>query len=262
MLPSDLTLAVTLALNFKGKYGIHYFRPKMVRLPRNKKQTYRLNCKPQMLPSDSDLAVTLTLNFQGQLWNLLYFGQKWSDCQETKGKHIYWTLCLKCDHRVWPWPWTLTMNFQGQIWNLLYLSRRWFDCHKMKSKHIEWTEGLNNNKIWPWKVRCKDLPDSNRGDFRCWRAVDSFSLLRYQCFIHEHWNLLAVCFLCLIVLPYWQEGEMQGILNAWAQFQKWLDHHHVKMLDHSRWPITWLEALDPINEYHKGSDRGVSARNM
>ena len=27
------------------------------------------------------------------------------------------------------------------------------------------------------KVRCKDLPDSDRGDFRCRRAVDSSSLL-------------------------------------------------------------------------------------
>ena len=27
------------------------------------------------------------------------------------------------------------------------------------------------------KVRCKDLPDSDRGDFRCRRAVDSSSLV-------------------------------------------------------------------------------------
>ena len=80
-------------------------RPKMVRLPRNKKQTYRLNSMPQMWPSDLTLAMTLTLNFQGQIWNLLYLGQKWSDCHETKSKHIDWTLCLKCNHRDWPWPW-------------------------------------------------------------------------------------------------------------------------------------------------------------
>ena len=28
---------------------------------------------------------------------------KWSDCHETKSKHIDWTLVLKFDHRVWPW---------------------------------------------------------------------------------------------------------------------------------------------------------------
>ena len=32
--------------------------------------------------------VTLTLNFQGQIWNLLNLSQKWSDCHETKSKHI------------------------------------------------------------------------------------------------------------------------------------------------------------------------------
>ena len=49
--------------------------------------------------------MTLTLNFQGQIWNLLYLSQKWSDCHETKSKHVDWTLGLKCDHRFWPWPW-------------------------------------------------------------------------------------------------------------------------------------------------------------
>ena len=49
--------------------------------------------------------MTLTLNFQGQISNWLYLSQKWSDCLETKSKHIDWTLGFKCDHRVWPWPW-------------------------------------------------------------------------------------------------------------------------------------------------------------
>ena len=49
--------------------------------------------------------MTLTLNFQGQISNLLYLSQKWSDCHETKSKHIDWALGFKCDHRVWPWPW-------------------------------------------------------------------------------------------------------------------------------------------------------------
>ena len=63
-------------------------QPKMVRLPRNEKQTYQLNPRPQMWPSDLTLALTLTLNFQGQIWNLLYLNQKWSDCHETKSKLI------------------------------------------------------------------------------------------------------------------------------------------------------------------------------
>ena len=80
-------------------------QPKMVRLPRNEKQTHRLNSRLQMGPSGLTLAMTLTLNFQGQISNWLYLSQKWSDCHETKSKHIDWTLGFKWDHRVWPWPW-------------------------------------------------------------------------------------------------------------------------------------------------------------
>ena len=72
----------------------------MVRLPRNEKQTYRLNSRAQMWPSGLTLAMTLTLNFHGQIQNLLYLSQKWSDCHETKSKHIDWTLVCTRDSTV------------------------------------------------------------------------------------------------------------------------------------------------------------------
>ena len=237
--------------------------------------------------------MTLTFNFQGQISNWLYLSQKWSDCYETKSKHIDWTLGFKCDHRVWPWPWpwpsifkvkyrigyisanngamatkrkanisidfttsnvtigfdlgpdldlefsrsnaelaislpemvplprnkkqthqlnsrpqmrssdltlamTLTLNFQGQIWNLPYLNQKGSIAKKQKANISIWTLGLkcdhrfdlgHDIDIWIFKVicdldhlvtkvRCKDLPDSGRGDFRCRRAVDSSSWLR------------------------------------------------------------------------------------
>ena len=213
----------------------------MVRLPRNEKQTHRLNSRPQMWPSGLTLTMTLTLTFQGQIWNLLYLSQKWCDCHKTKSKHIDWCQGLKCDHRVWPWPWpcpwifkvkcgicyispkngpiatklkadisietwdsnvwpsdltlaiTLTLNFQSQIWNLLYLNEKWSDCYERKSEiSIELpasnvTSGLDLDHdldIWIFKVKCdldhlvtkvrrKDLPNRDRGDFRCRRVVDS-----------------------------------------------------------------------------------------
>ena len=40
-------------------------QPEMVWLPRNEKQTYRLNSSPQMWPSG--LTMAMTLNFQGQI---------------------------------------------------------------------------------------------------------------------------------------------------------------------------------------------------
>ena len=91
-------------------------QPKMVRLPRNRKQLYQLNSRPQMWPSGLTMTMTLTLNSQGHIWNLLYLSEKWSNCYETKSKHIDWTPGLKCDQWVssWPWPWPL--NFEGHMW--------------------------------------------------------------------------------------------------------------------------------------------------
>ena len=87
-------------------------QPKMVWLPRNKNQTYRLNSRDQIWPSGLTLAMTLTLNFQDQILNLLYLSQKWSDCHEKKSKHIDWTQGLKCDHQVWPWQWPWPLIFK------------------------------------------------------------------------------------------------------------------------------------------------------
>ena len=95
----------------------------MVRLPRNKKQTYRLNSRAQMWPSGLTLAMTLSLNFQGQIQNLLYLSQKWSDCHETKSKHIDCTLGLKCDHRVWLWPWPWPWIFKVK-YRICYISAK------------------------------------------------------------------------------------------------------------------------------------------
>ena len=127
----------------------------MVRLPRSEKQTYRLNSGPQMWPSGLTLAMTLTLNCQGQISNLLYLSQKWSNCHETKSKYIDWTLDLKCDYPVWPWPWPWSWIFKVK-YGIWYIS----------------------TKRGP-KVRCKDLLDSDRGDFRCRPAVDSYSFTKY-----------------------------------------------------------------------------------
>ena len=95
----------------------------MVRLPRNEKQTYRLNSRAQMWPSGLTLAMTLTFNFQGQIQNLLYLSQKWSDCHETKSKHIDWTLGLKFDHRVWLWPWPWPSIFKVK-YRICYISAK------------------------------------------------------------------------------------------------------------------------------------------
>ena len=110
--PMELTLAMTLtflswpsAWIFRVKYGLCYISAKIFWLPQNKKQTYRLNTKPQMWSLGLTLAMTFILNFQCQIWTLLYLSQNWSNCHETKSKHIVWTLGLKYYQWDWPWIW-------------------------------------------------------------------------------------------------------------------------------------------------------------
>ena len=102
---------------FKVKYRICYISAKNGRLPRNKKQTYQLNLRPQMWPSDLTLAMTLNLNFQGQIWNLLYLNQKWSDYHETKKE----TYRLNSRTQMWSMGLTLamTLTFEFSRWNVI-----------------------------------------------------------------------------------------------------------------------------------------------
>ena len=184
----------------------------MVRLPRNEKQTHRLNSRHQMGPSGLTLALTLTLNFQGQISNWLYLSQKWSDCHETKSKHIDWTLGFKWDHRVWPWPWPWPWIFKVK-YEICYISTKSGSIGTRQKANISiWTLGLKFDNgfdlghdldIWIFKVICdldhlvtkirsKDLPDSDRGDFSCRRAVDSSS---FQLDLSDWWlrHLLWNC---------------------------------------------------------------------
>ena len=167
----------------------------MVRLPRNEKQAHWLNSRLQMGPSSLTLVMTLTLNFQGQVSNWRYLSQKWSDCHEMKSEHIDWTLGLKCNHQIWPWPWPWPSIFKVK-YEICYISTKSGPIATRRKANISiWTLGLKFDNgfdlghdldIWIFKVicyldhlvtkvRCKDLPDSDRGDFSCRRAVDSSS---------------------------------------------------------------------------------------
>ena len=170
-----------------------------------------------MWPSGLTLAMTLTLNFQGPMRNWLYLCQKWSDCHETKSKHINWTLGLKCDHQIWPWPWPWPWIFKVK-YGICYISTKSGPITTKQKANISiWTLGLKCDNgfdlghdidVWIFKVicdldhlvtnvRCKDLPDSDRGDFRCRRAVDSSSLhVIYECSI----NMINVISLVLKIL--------------------------------------------------------------
>ena len=131
--------------------GFAISQPKIVRLPRNEKQTYWLNSTAQMWPSGLTLAMTLTLNFQGQMYNLLYLSQKWSNCHETKSKHIDWTLGLKCDHQVWHWPWPWPWIFKVK-YRICYISaKNGLIASKQKASiSIERQSIKCDHQVWLW----------------------------------------------------------------------------------------------------------------
>ena len=87
MWPSDLTLAMTLTLNFPGQiWNLLYLSKKIVELPWNEKQTYWVNSSPYMWPSDLTLAMTLTLEFSRSNMEFAIFQQKmiWLPQNESK----------------------------------------------------------------------------------------------------------------------------------------------------------------------------------
>ena len=171
-------------------------RPKIIWLPRNKTQTYLLNSRPQIWPSDLTLAMTLILNFQGQIWNVLYLNQKWFDCHETKSKHIDWTPGHKCDQYVWPWHdldlWIFKVKCDLNhwphtwLWPWIFMVKFWNSCISEWEGRLTLNKGDGSKSFITMnhltKVRCNDLPDSDQGDFRCRRTVDSSSLFKYTKF--------------------------------------------------------------------------------
>ena len=121
-------------------------QPKVVRLPRNEKQTCRLNPRPQMWPMGLTLTITLSFEF-------------WRSNVTLTFDHTH-----DLDHGF---SWS---NFEIAV---SHIGRADWYC----------TKGVAVGHSWPWlwpfgaKVRCMDLPDSDRGDFSCRRAVNSSSHL-------------------------------------------------------------------------------------
>ena len=109
------------------------------------------------------MAMTLTLNFQGQTWNLLYLSPKWSDCHETKSKHIDSTQGLKYGHQVWPWPWPWPRFFKVKYvicYNSaqngpIVMKRKANISIELKTSNVTLRFDLGNDlDLWIFKVKC------------------------------------------------------------------------------------------------------------
>ena len=148
-----------------------------------------------------DLGHDLDLEFSRSNMKLAISLPKWSDCHEMKSEHIDWTLGLKCDHQIWPWPWPWLWIFKVK-YEICYISTKSGPIAMRRKANISiWTLGLKCDNGFDFghdldisifkvicgldhlvtKVRCKDLPDSDRGDFSCRCAVNSSSFhLKYE----------------------------------------------------------------------------------
>ena len=191
--PSGLTLAMTLTLNFQGQISNWiYLSKKWCDCHETKSKhidrSQDLKCDHQVWPWPWPWPWIFKVNY-----GIGYISaKKWSDCHETKSEHIDWTLGLKCNHQIWPWPWPWPWIFKVK-YEICYISTKSGPIATRRKANISiWTLGLifdlgHDLDIWIFKViydldhlvtkvRCKDLPDSDRGDFSCRRAVDSSSL--------------------------------------------------------------------------------------
>ena len=197
MWPSGLTLAMTLTLNFQGQISNWlYLRQKWCDGHETKSKhidwTLGFKCDHQVWPWPWPWPWIFKVKYQ-----IGYISAK-NGAMATKrkaSKHISWTLGLKYDHQIWPLPWPWRWIFKVK-YEICYISTKSGPiATKQKANISIWTLGLkcdngfdlgHDINIWIFKVicdldhlvtkvRCKDLPDSDRGDFRCRRAVDSSS---------------------------------------------------------------------------------------
>ena len=107
--------------NFKVKYGLCYISAKTVRLPWNKKQTYRSNFRHQVWSAQwFDLGHDIDLEFSRSNIDFAISQPKWSDCHETKIKPIDWMLSIN----MWRSGLTVILNFQDHIYGIWYISAR------------------------------------------------------------------------------------------------------------------------------------------
>ena len=89
-------------------------QPKVVRLPRNEKQTYRLNSTPQMWPMGLTLTITLTFEFCRSNMTLTFdhthdldHGSSWSNFEiavSQNGRADWHFTKGVAVGRSWPWP--------------------------------------------------------------------------------------------------------------------------------------------------------------
>ena len=83
-----------------------------------------------------------------------------------------WIFKVKCDLELWPHTWPWPWIFMRKFWNSCISERK----GRLTLNKGGWIRSFMTMTIWWPRSGVKDLPDSDRGDFWCWHAVDSSGL--------------------------------------------------------------------------------------
>ena len=84
-----------------------------------------------------------------------------------------WLYGLALWAHPWPWPW----SFKVRVWNSLFSGIDYLiDMNKKDVSHPYMAMVLSSVTMVGWA----DVPDSDRGDFRCQRAIDISNYTYYR----------------------------------------------------------------------------------
>ena len=162
MWPLGLTLAMTLTLNYQGQIWNLLHQPKMVRLPRNEKQTYWLNSKASNVTIRFDLGHDLDLGFLRSNMEFAISQPKVVRLPRNEKQ----TYGLNSRPQMWPMGLTLTIISTFEIWRS-YMTLTFDHTHEL-NHGFSWlnfeiavsqngradrhcTKGVAVGHSWPWQ---------------------------------------------------------------------------------------------------------------
>ena len=140
---------------FKVKYGIGYISAKNGPIATKRKANTSIELQASIMTISFDIGLDLDLEFLKVKYEICYISTKRGQITTRRKANIsIWTLGLKFDNGF-------DLAHDLDIWIFKVIC----DLDHLVTK-----------------VRCKDLPDSDRGDFSCRRAVDSSSFVGWSWF--------------------------------------------------------------------------------
>ena len=173
MWPSELTLGMTVTLNFQESQTYNLLHP----------MAKWCSCHKT---KNEDIYLTLGIICSHQFWpwlwpwlliftfKLLTVSQKWQGRVIRNEKEVnQFLLSQQCDLELWPLALPSSQNFKVKF--LISQFSGMGEPIAIEQKRCESVNHDCDHDVLVTQVTCKDLPDSNQGDFRCQCVVASSS---------------------------------------------------------------------------------------